>query len=367
MKIIHVIFGTRPELIKLLPVIIELKRKKNIKTIIINTNQHDQLLDKSLIKIVKPINLKIKKNKLLDKIFIEIISNLNLKIKKSNGIIVQGDTASTLGGSIVGFLKKIKVFHVEAGLRTYNRQQPYPEEFNRVLTSHISDLHFAPTKLNKNNLIKENIRKNNIIVTGNTVIDSVNYISSRNIKNDEKLKLFFKKNYKFDVDNKFVLFTCHRRELSKVNLDNIVQAINDYSIDYFNQIVLPIHANPKIKNYFLKCFKLNRFVKIIPNQNYENFIFLLKKCNFVVTDSGGVQEEASYLNKKILVIRNTTERREILKSGIVKLVGYDRQKIFDSMKYFNDKKVNKSKFKNTYGTGIASKLIVNSILKNIHG
>lgn len=366
MKTIHVVFGTRPELIKLLPVIIEIKKQNKIKTIVINTNQHDQLLDESLIKIVKPFNLNIKKHKLLEDIFIEILTNLNSKIKKSDGIIVQGDTATTLASSMIGMLKKIKIFHVEAGLRTYNKNQPFPEEYNRVITSQISDMHFAPTKLNKNNLLKEKIMKDNIFITGNTIIDSVKFIRSKIIKNKKKYHLFFKKNYNIDTKKKFFLFTCHRRELTINDLENIVYSIKYFTKNYNINMIFPIHANPKIKKYFTMQFSNLDNINIIANQDYDNFLYILDRCEFVLTDSGGIQEEASYLNKKTIVIRNTTERKEILKSQNVKLVGYSKQKILKAMKFFYEKNFNEKLYLNVYGTGKASKIIVKSILKKIN-
>jgi len=358
---IAIIYGTRPELIKLFPIIIALKKSK-IPHSVINTGQHRELVEDIIkrLKIKNDFDLKIFKKKQslnlsISKILFKL-SQLFLSLKPDL-IIVQGDTLSTYASTIAAFNSKIKIAHVEAGLRTGNFNSPFPEEMYRTIVSRLADFHFCPTKLNLNNLKKEGINQN-IFITGNTVVDAVHLISKS--LNKVRLKNFFMKKYNLNFNKKIILFTCHRRENYGSVYINICKAIKDLSKNKNLQIVYPLHLNPNF--YKLAQDNLSKIdnIFLIPHQNYHELLFLIKTSSLIITDSGGIQEEAPSFNKKMLVIRNTTERPEALKKNVIELVGTNANKIVSrAINFLNNQK--SIKYINPYGDGKSAKRIIKAL------
>ena len=368
MNKILVVFGTRPELIKLYPIIIS-KNLRN-KITVCNTGQHKEMID-GLLKIfkIKPsINLNVMKNKQpLTFLFNKIFYNLNNVILRSRPkiILVHGDTISAAAASLVGFYNKIKVFHIEAGLRTYNNQSPYPEEFNRQIISRATTVHFAPTKINRD-ILKTEKANGKILVCGNTVLDALKLTLKNNSK---KIKKEIIKKFDFNLKKKFILITIHRREILGKNLElflsNIKKLTKNFpEINFF----YVLHKNPIARKPVIKFLKNINNIKLIDHLDYDEFSFLLYKCYFVLTDSGGLQEEGPFLRKPVIVVRSETERIEALKLGTIKLVGYNF-KLLNNIFYklVRDKKFYKKmiSFKNPYGDGNSTRIIEKEIINNI--
>ncbi|MDR3611074.1 MAG: UDP-N-acetylglucosamine 2-epimerase (non-hydrolyzing) [Ignavibacteriaceae bacterium] len=368
MKKIAVIFGTRPDTIKLASIILELKKeKKFFKVITIATAQHRQMLDQvlNIFKITPDydLNIMVPQQSLatLTKNTIGKLGEVLLK-EHPDMVIVQGDTTTTFVGSLVAFYHQIPVGHVEAGLRTNDKANPFPEEINRRLTSVLTDLHFAPTDTAKKALLKENISAESIFVTGNTVIDALN--------------ISIKKNYKFTVPmlnevisqrKKIILVTMHRRENWGKPMKGACNAVKRLAIQYpdFN-FVFPVHLNPVVKEVVHNTLDNLKNVFLIAPLDYSDFVNFMSKTYLIITDSGGVQEEGPHFGIPILVLRKVTERPEAVKYGTVKLVGLDEDKIFRTSKRLIE---NKSAYKkmasavNPYGDGLSAKRTV-QILKN---
>jgi UDP-N-acetylglucosamine 2-epimerase (non-hydrolysing) len=368
LKKIAVIFGTRPDTIKLASIILELKKeKKYFKVITIATAQHRQMLDQVLdiFKLVPDydLNIMLPKQSLVT-ITQNTIKKLDDVIVKElpDLVLVQGDTTTTFVGSLVAFYHQIPVGHVEAGLRTNDKANPFPEEINRRLTSAITDLHFAPTETAKKALIKENISRESIFVTGNTIIDALN--------------LAIKKNYRFTVPllnkiilqrGKIILITMHRRENWGEPMKGACKAIKRLALLYpdFN-FVFPVHLNPVVREVVHGTLENLKNVFLIAPLDYADFVNFMSKTYLIITDSGGVQEEGPHFGIPILVLRKVTERPEAVKYGTVKLVGLDEEKIFKTAKRLI---VDKTAYKrmasavNPYGDGLSSKRTV-QIIKN---
>lgn len=368
MKIkILISFGTRPEIIKLYPIINELKKNKKFSVKLLNTGQHKELLD-PFIKLFKlKINYKFKslnKKQNLTVLSSKILVNLNTVFNKEkfDFLIVQGDTISTTMSSISAYLNKIKIIHVESGLRSHNMNAPWPEEFNRKLVSIISDLNFVPTIQNKKNLQKENIQKN-IYKVGNSIVDSLKLILKNIEKKKNKIKLL--KKFKFlDSKKKLIIITGHRRENFSKNYDEIIQAINSISKNDSLQILFISHFNPFVR-IFQKKIQKNDNIKIINPLNYDEFIFLLSNSYFIISDSGGIQEEAPTLKKPLIVTRDVTERQEAIKNGTA-VLATNKKKIISIVKKLITNKNFYSKFikkNNPFGNGNTS-VLINKILSN---
>lgn len=375
MKKILIIFGTRPEAIKIAPVIKEFKKNINAFSFkICVTGQHRKMLTQVLdfFQIKPDFNLNImKKNQSLERLTSKILLKVSeiLDEYKPNLVVVHGDTTTTFASSLAAFYKKIDICHVEAGLRSKNIYSPWPEEINRKLTSHLAKIHFAPTKNSKKNLILENINSNFIKVTGNTVIDSL-LIVKKKIFSSYLIKKKLDKKYSFlDFSKKkIILVTGHRRENFGKELENVLKALKYIALKNKNiSIIYPVHLNPKI------LIPAKKFLKRIPNiflvkpVNYQEFIYLMTKAYIIVSDSGGIQEEASSLGKPVLVTRNTTERPEGLKTCSLKLVGTNKKNIIKNVENLLHNKNNykkMSKAQNPFGNGNASKKIIN-YLKSI--
>ncbi|RDB06280.1 non-hydrolyzing UDP-N-acetylglucosamine 2-epimerase [Runella aurantiaca] len=372
MKKVLIVIGTRPEAIKMAPVFKCLNNYHNqFRTKICITAQHREMLDNVLdffnIKPDYDLNL-MSPNQTLEEIFAKIITECS-KVYfdfKPDYIFVHGDTITCLGASYAAFLQKIKICHVEAGLRTYNKYSPFPEEINRQLVSKLTDYHFAPTQLSQKNLISEKIKKTNIIITGNTVIDalkeSIKIVNQENFNNKEIKYLT-----EIIVTKKIILVTSHRRENFGEGILQICQALKGIAIDNPDvQIIFPVHLNPNIKE--VVNTQLNDIVNIslITPLSYPSFVWLMDKCYFIITDSGGIQEEAPSLGKPVLVMRDNTERPEAVTAGTVILVGTNSEKITSvsnellrNHTYYNSF----SKKNNPYGDGKASQRIVDFLIK----
>jgi UDP-N-acetylglucosamine 2-epimerase (non-hydrolysing) len=367
-KKIAVIFGTRPDTIKLASIILELKKeKKFFKVITIATAQHRQMLDQVLkiFKIVPDydLNIMVPKQSLatLTKNTIGKLDEVLLK-ETPDMVLVQGDTSTTFVGSLVAFYHQIPVGHVEAGLRTNDRANPFPEEINRRLTSAITELHFAPTETAKKALLKENISKDTVYVTGNTVIDALN--------------ISIKKNYKFTrpllneiitQKKKIILLTMHRRENWGEPMKGACNAVKRLALLYphFN-FVFPVHLNPIVKDVVHGTLENLKNVFLIAPLDYADFVNFMAKTYLIITDSGGVQEEGPHFGIPILVLRKATERPEAVKYGTVKLVGLDEERIFKTAKRLIDNKAAYKKMAsavNPYGDGLSSKRTI-QIIKN---
>jgi len=375
MKKILFVFGTRPEAIKMAPVINIFKKNPNLfETLVLVTGQHRQMLDQVLeiFKIRPDYDLDLmSSDQTLENLTAKILNRVSDLIKKIEPslIFVQGDTTTTFAASLAGFYQKISIGHTEAGLRTNNKYSPFPEEINRRITSNISTFHFPPTKESEQNLLNEGIDKKNIKITGNTVIDAL-ISTSKNLDQDiDKYNNFFIENYGIDFNkNKTLLVTGHRRESFGDGFENICNAIK-YLAQLKNiQIVYPVHLNPKVQEPVKRILGNIDNIHLIPPQDYVPFIYLMKKSYIILTDSGGVQEEAPAIGKPVLIMRDTTERPEGIKAGTAMLVGTEMQKIIDNVELLinNDIEYNKMAHAvNPYGDGSASLKIFNFILENL--
>ncbi len=364
------IFGTRPEAIKLAPVIMKCKKHKGFITRVCVTAQHREMLDQVLgVFGIKPdVDLSLmEENQGLADFAAKALVALDryLKRERPDMIIVQGDTTTTWVASLAGFYNKIRIAHIEAGLRTYNKYAPFPEEINRVLTTHLADLHFAPTKWSARNLMKEGIPKSKIFVTGNTVIDAL-FIAQKILKQKkpnkpEKLK---------KLKKPFVLITGHRRENFGEGLRNICHAIKALAKKFPDHyFVYPVHLNPNVRRPVMKMLNGKSNIILTDPVDYLTFVWLMDNCRLILTDSGGIQEEAPSLGKPVFIIRDTSERPEGIESGVAKLVGTDYKIIFKEVSLLlNDQKKSDKPYYNPYGDGRASQRIVKicwKYLKNV--
>ncbi|WP_252224389.1 UDP-N-acetylglucosamine 2-epimerase (non-hydrolyzing) [Clostridium sp. ZBS2] len=365
-KKVITIFGTRPEAIKMAPLVQELKKREEIESKVCVTAQHREMLDQvlELFNIKPDFDLNIMKTRqTLTGITNKVLEGLEeiFEQEKPDMILVHGDTTTTFAGALAAFYKQIKVGHVEAGLRTFNKYFPFPEEMNRRLTGNLSDLHFAPTKSSKENLLKEGVSEDIIYITGNTVIDAMKYTVEENyeFENDELKKI--------DFNKKVIMVTAHRRENWGEGINNICDSLKQIVLNNEDvELVYLVHLNPIVKDVvFEKLGNLDR-VHLLPPLDTKETHNLMNKSYLVMTDSGGLQEEAPHLGKPVLVLRDVTERPEAVQYGTVKLVGTDVEKIVsEANKLLNDVDAysNMSKAVNPYGDGVASIRIVDSILR----
>ena len=365
MKVISV-FGTRPEAIKMAPLVKALEKEPSIISKVIVTAQHRDMLDQvlNLFDIIPDYDLNIMKNRqTLTDITMRILETLSpiLKKEKPDVILVHGDTNTTFASALAAFYEKIAVGHVEAGLRTRNKYSPYPEEMNRQLTTRLTDYHFAPTEKAKNNLLTEGIDPKTIYVTGNTVIDALLSVSKKpfNIKTILGLE-------DIDFNKKIILVTAHRRENLGVRMENIFSAIKDIlNEEKALEIIFPIHKNPKVREIAYRFLGDNKQVHFIEPLGYHPFVKVMEKANLILTDSGGIQEEAPSLAKPVLVLRDTTERPEAIEAGTVILAGVNKEDIYNEvMLLLKDKEAyNKiANATNPYGDGKASERITSFLV-----
>ena len=359
MKNIIFIFGTRPEIIKLAPIIITLKKyPQDYNVIICNTEQQKELSNQTLeyFGLKADINLDcMRENQSLSSVQSRILTSLD-KVYEENKIdatIVQGDTMTVLCGALVSFYHKTPVFHVEAGLRSYDIYEPFPEEVMRQMTSRVADLHFAPTETNKLALLKEGILENKIHTVGNTVIDALFCLSNEVI---EKSKNFFiEKN--ISIDDKLVLITAHRRENHGERIDRIINAI-EYLAKKYNDhtFVIPVHPNPNVKNKIHEHLSKYTNIHLLKPLDYPYLVYLMKNAKLILTDSGGIQEEAPTFACPTLVMRYETERKEGIDAGVSKLVGADYNKIIEEAERIlsSSKEDTRLTAQNPYGDGTTS-------------
>ena len=382
MKTIMLVFGTRPEAIKMAPLVKEFeKHDDKFKTIVCVTGQHREMLDQVLqIFDIKPdydLNI-MKQHQDLYDVTSRVLLGMRdiLKEVQPDVVLVHGDTTTSTASALAAFYQQIPVGHVEAGLRTYNIYSPWPEEMNRQITGRIATYNFSPTPLSKQNLLHEGVKEQSITVTGNTVIDALYWVVDK-IKNDQRLQDELKESLihagydtgRLENGKKLVLITGHRRENFGEGFINMCNAIKDLTLKYPHvDFVYPMHLNPNVRKPIHEVFgedlsNLGNMFFIEP-QEYLSFVYLMEKSHIVLTDSGGIQEEAPGLGKPVLVMRDTTERPEALDAGTVKLVGTDYQKIVDSVSILLDdtnEYEKMSKAVNPYGDGLACGRIVEFI------
>ncbi len=366
-----IIFGTRPEAIKMAPIIKELKKNNCFETKVCVTAQHREMLDHvlNLFKIKPQYDLNLMTNNqtlpdLTSKVLLGITDIIEKE--KPDLIFVQGDTTTTFISALAAYYKKIPIGHIEAGLRTQKKYSPFPEEINRRLTSHLADIHFAPTEKAKNNLIKEGISEASIFVTGNTVIDALKWVikNQKETSINEKWKKFFLSKYNILFSNsiKTILVTGHRRESFGEGFKNICSALkqlveNNQDI----QIIYPVHFNPNVQKPVYSILGNTKNIYLVKPLEYEPFVFLMNKSYLILTDSGGIQEEAPSLGKPVLVMRDTTERSEGIKERTAKLVGTNSEKIVketEKLLYYENEYKKMARAINPYGDGKTAERIV---------
>lgn len=359
------IFGTRPEAIKMAPLVKELEQRDEIESIVCVTAQHREMLDQVLMTFdIKPnydLNI-MKQGQTLSEITSKVLLGLEEIIKKVKPdiILVHGDTTTTFAGALAGFYNQVAIGHVEAGLRTYDKYAPYPEEMNRQMVDCISDMYFAPTKISEENLLKENISASKIFVTGNTAIDAM----ATSIKND----YFHPELEWIKSGERMILLTAHRRENLGNPMRNIFKGIKKVLEEFDDiKVIYPIHLNPKVREVALEVLGDNDRVHLIEPLEVFDFHNFLNRSYLILTDSGGIQEEAPSLGKPVLVLRDTTERPEGIEAGTLKLVGTDSDVIYEEMKKLledEDAYKKMSQASNPYGDGLASKRIADAIIES---
>ena len=364
-KRILMAFGTRPEAIKMVPVVKSLRSVEDFEVKVCVTAQHRSMLDQvlDLFSVVPDFDLDLmKSNQGLTDITVNVISSLEkiLSDYKPDMVLVHGDTTTTFAASLAAFYQKIHVGHVEAGLRTGDIYSPWPEELNRRLTSSIAKIHFAPTESAATNLLAESVDKNSICITGNTVIDALLDVVDK-IDNDEVLRSNLQEQFEFlDPEKKLIVVTGHRRESFGEGFNRICMALRELGERDDVEILYPVHLNPNVQKPVFDILGARPNVHLLEPLGYLPFVYLMYRSYLIITDSGGIQEEAPSLGKPVLVMRDTTERPEAVGAGTVKLVGTNTENIvheanllLDSLEYYNTM----SSAHNPYGDGMASKRI----------
>lgn len=356
------IFGTRPEAIKMAPLVKELKSRKEIECIVCVTAQHRQMLDQVLevFDITPDYDLNImKQGQTLSDITSKALIGLQeiIQKEKPNIVLVHGDTTTTFAGALAAFYSQTDIGHVEAGLRTWNKYSPYPEEMNRQMVGVLADMHFSPTENSKQSLLNEGKKESNIFVTGNTAIDALSTTVNKNYSHEI---------FNWIGNDKLILLTAHRRENLGEPMRHMFKAINKIVQEFPNvKVIYPIHLNPLVREIADEILTDNERIKLIEPLEVIDFHNFIAKAHIILTDSGGIQEEAPSLGKPVLVLRDTTERPEGIDAGTLKLVGTDEEKIYNETKKLltNEKEYEKmSKSSNPYGDGKASKRIVDAII-----
>ncbi len=360
------VFGTRPDAVKMAPLVKELEKHDQIESVVCVTAQHRQMLDQVLdiFRISPQYDLNIMQaRQTLEQITIKALEGLSGVFDKENPqiVLVHGDTSTCFVASLAAFYRKISVGHVEAGLRTFDKYSPFPEEVNRRLTGVLSDLHFSPTQTNRNNLLAEGVKAEKIYITGNTVIDAL----KTTIKKDYVFEDTALKNADFK-DKRVLAVTAHRRENLGVPLENICLALKDTADKYPDvEIIYAVHLNPAVQETARRILENHPRIKLIAPLGVQDMHNLMDRSYLILTDSGGLQEEAPSLGKPVLVLRNETERPEAVKAGTVKLAGTDRETIFKLASQLlddSDEYSRMAKAVNPYGDSMASKRIVDALL-----
>ena len=361
------VFGTRPEAIKMAPLVKELEKRPNIKSIVCLTAQHRDMLDQviEIFKIKPDYDLNIMKpNQTLSGITTEVITGIDdvIKKEKPDVILVHGDTTTAMAAALAAMNNQVRVGHVEAGLRTYDKNSPFPEEMNRQIIDRIADFLFAPTEESKQNLLDSKININQkITVTGNTAIDALKITV---------LKDYTDENLEWAKGSRLILLTAHRRENIGKPMEQIFTAINQITEKFPDvKVIYPVHLNPKVREIANAKFANNERVKLIEPLDVLEFHNYMEKAYLIMSDSGGVQEEAPSLGKPVLVLRDTTERPEGIKAGTLKLVGVETENIYNQCSELLTNKESYGKMaqaKNPYGDGFASKYIIDELEKEFN-
>lgn len=361
MKKIMTIFGTRPEAIKMAPLVKVLEQEEMLEPIVVVTAQHREMLDSVLSTFeIKPkydLNI-MKSGQTLSEITSKSITQLEqvIQLEKPDMVLVHGDTMTTFAGGLAAFYNQVPIGHVEAGLRSYDKYSPFPEEVNRQLVGVLADLHFAPTKNAASHLLSEGKYSESVVVTGNTAIDAMKYTVDDNYKSNIMDKYH---------DKKIILMTAHRRENIGQPMENIFKAVRCLIDEYTDlALVYPMHKNPKVREVAQKILGSHDRIELIEPLDVVDFHNFAKKSYFILTDSGGIQEEAPSFNKPVLVLRSVTERPEGVEAGTLKVIGTNKQNVYQAAKeLIDDERLyhQMSEASNPYGDGFASERIVNHI------
>ena len=373
------IFGTRPEAVKMAPVVRELARYPEVESRVCVTAQHRQMLDQilNLFGIQPDVDLDLMRpNQSLAELTAAIFTHLDpvLSQLKPHWILVQGDTTTVMAAALLGYYHRVKIGHVEAGLRSGDKWQPFPEEINRSVVGVVADLHFAPTEWARQNLLKENVPAGRIRVTGNTVIDALQHVV--NLPLTPEVEAFFRQHrlppYQPPEERRLILVTAHRRENFGEPLENICLALRTLASEYGEslRIVYPVHLNPNVQEPVYRLLGKVANITLLPPMDYLPFVHLMKNATLILTDSGGLQEEAPGLGKPVLVLRRVTERPEGVQAGTVRLVGTDTQTIvMETRRLLNDPLAYQAMAQavNPYGDGKAAQRIVQAILEEERG
>lgn len=362
------IIGTRPEVVKMAPVLLEMKKHpEKIDSILASTAQHREMLDQVLkVFDIKPdIDLNIMKpNQTLTHITVSALQGIESLIQeiKPDIVLAQGDTTTVFAASLAAFYSKTLIGHVEAGLRSFDKYNPYPEEINRKLTDSLTDYFFAPTELAKSNLIREGVAENKVFVTGNTVVDALMYALTLPFSFNNVPEL---RNIPFN-EEKILLVTAHRRENHDGPLSNICNALKELANSFNDlRIIYPVHLNPAVRQTVYHLLGKTERIHLINPVDYLTFVHLMKNSHIILTDSGGVQEEAPSLGKPVLVMRKVTERPEAYEAGVAKIIGTDKEAIVrEASALLTNKSLyaGMSQVKNPYGDGMAGNRIINIII-----
>lgn len=368
-KKILLCFGTRPEAIKMAPLYYELKKHDAFEVIICVTAQHREMLDQVLnfFEIVPEYDLDLMQaNQTLNGLSANILSKMDSVLNEVNPdlVIIHGDTTTSVMVALAAFHRGIKVGHVEAGLRTYNKQSPFPEELNRQLTGRIADFHFAPTQKAAENLINEGANINAIIVTGNTVVDSL-YLTIAKLEQGFTNETMENLKTNIDFNKKVILVTGHRRESFGEGFENICKAILELAKNKVLEIIYPVHLNPNVQKTVSEMLSGVENIHLIAPIDYPSFVWLMSKSSLIISDSGGIQEEAPSFNIPVLVTRETTERDEGIEAGFSYLVGTNTVKIVHTAIKLLQSKLVREVLPNPYGDGKASEKIVNFVKTHI--
>lgn len=363
MKKVLVVFGTRPEAIKMCPLVLSLKRSKGIKCCVCLTGQHREMLDT----VMRTFSVKadydldiMKENQTLTLITTDILNQMEsvIESEKPDMLLVHGDTTTSFAAALAGFYHRIPVGHVEAGLRTYRMDSPYPEEFNRQAVDLMADIYFAPTKWAEKNLLSEGKEKEKIFVTGNTVIDAL----STTVKQDYQNEVL-----DWAKDSRMILFTAHRRENIGEPMRNMFRALRRVLEEFPDvKVIYPVHKNPKVRAIVRELLADNDRIRIIEPLDVMDFHNFMAKSYLIMTDSGGIQEEAPALGIPVLVMRDTTERPEGIEAGTLKLMGTDEERIYELAKELLADRAGyeaMSRASNPYGDGHASEKIAQIIME----
>ena len=368
-KKIIVIFGTRPEAIKLSPVIRELNKYSDLQTLIVSTGQHREMLRQvlDLFEITPDIDLDImSSNQTLNSISSKVIKELDLLFRQINPdmVIVHGDTSTAMSAAICAFHLKIPISHIEAGLRSHNILSPWPEELNRSIISLVASLNFAPTERAKLNLVSQGVAPVSVSVTGNTVIDALRFVKEKLESWQHREEIEKKLSLEVEEGCKIVLVTGHRRENFGKGFENICSALKKIASIKNVKVIYPVHLNPSVRRPVERYLSTDPNIILIDPLDYEAFTYLMMQAYIILTDSGGIQEEAPFLGKPVLLMRDNTERPEAIESGCVKMVGTESEKIVNGvveLLEYKDRYNEMAKSANPYGDGYASIKIVESL------